>query len=96
MSLESIIKNWQLICCLVSIVFIAGISFATNDTINAAQDRIIATHTVKLAEDDKREQLDAISDALLKQDVATIKKDVAETKRDVKELLKEIRKLEKD
>lgn len=93
MSTNIINKNWQLLFYLVGIIFVGGISYATNKNTNADQDRVIKEHSIKLAEDDVREQKDAISDALLKQDVAIIKKDIAITKVDMKELLKEIRKL---
>ena len=65
MSAHIINKNWQLLCYLVGIIFVGGVSYATNQNTNAEQDRIIKEHSAKLAEDDIREQKDAIADALL-------------------------------
>ena len=81
-------KHWHILVYLVGLVFIGGMTFADN----AAQNKTLMEHTAKLAEDDKREQADAVIQALLVSDVEDIKDDVDEIKIDVKEILKEIRK----
>ncbi len=85
---DSLSKHWHVLVYLVGLVFIGGMTYADND----AQNETLKEHAEKLAEDDVREQADAVTQAVLKADVASIKEDVDEIKDDMKEILKELRK----